>query len=187
MSTTKKLVILDRDGVINFDSDEFIKSPDEWIPIPGSLEAIARLNQAGYRVVVASNQSGIGRALFKMSTLNAIHGKMHRAAAAVSARIEAIFFCPHTPNDGCTCRKPKPGMLQSIIERFNIDPRLTPVVGDAQRDLEAAAALGFPAHLVLTGKGQATLVADALPAGVQVHQDLAAFSAALLANPHVKH
>ncbi len=187
MSTTKKLVILDRDGVINFDSDEFIKSPEEWIPIPGSLEAIAKLNQAGYRVVIASNQSGIGRALFKMSTLNAIHAKMHRAAAATGARIEAIFFCPHTPDDNCSCRKPKPGMLQSIAERFNIEPRLTPVVGDAQRDLEAATALGFPAHLVLTGKGQATAAANALPADVQVHQDLAAFTLALLAQPCIKH
>ncbi len=107
-----KLIILDRDGVINHDSDQFIKSPEEWKPIPGSLEAIARLNQAGYRVVVATNQSGIGRGLFDMDTLNAIHDKMHKALAQVGGRIDAIFFCPHTNADNCDCRKPKPGMLQ---------------------------------------------------------------------------
>ena len=181
MTASKKLVILDRDGVINVDSDAFIKSPDEWIPIQGSLEAIARLNQAGYRVVVASNQSGIGRGLFDMATLNAMHVKMHRAAAAVGARIDAVFFCPHTAEDQCECRKPKPGMLKMILERYEADPAVTPVVGDALRDLQAGAALGFPTHLVLTGKGKKTLAAGNLPDGTRVHDDLKAFASTFIA------
>jgi D-glycero-D-manno-heptose 1,7-bisphosphate phosphatase len=182
MTSIKKLVILDRDGVINVDSDAFIKSPDEWIPIPGSLEAIARLNQAGYRVVVASNQSGIGRGLFDMAMLNAMHAKMQRAAAAVGGRIDAVFFCPHTADDQCECRKPKPGLLKMIVERFEIDPAVTPVVGDSLRDLQAGAALGFPTHLVLTGKGAATLAAGGLPEGTRVHEDLKAFALTYLAD-----
>jgi D-glycero-D-manno-heptose 1,7-bisphosphate phosphatase len=182
MTFGKKLIILDRDGVINVDSDAFIKTPDEWVPIPGSLEAIARLNQAGYRIAVASNQSGIGRGLFDMATLNAMHVKMNRAAAAVGGRIDAVFFCPHTAEDHCECRKPKPGLLQMIIERFEIDPAVTPVVGDALRDLQAGAALGFPTHLVLTGKGKKTLAAGGLPEGTQVYDDLKAFALTFLAN-----
>ncbi|PTB18706.1 D-glycero-beta-D-manno-heptose-1,7-bisphosphate 7-phosphatase [Trinickia symbiotica] len=179
---TKKLVILDRDGVINVDSDAFIKSPDEWVAIPGSLEAIARLNQAGYRVVVASNQSGIGRGLFDMAALNAMHAKMQRAAAAVGGRIDAVFFCPHTADDQCECRKPKPGLLKMIVERFEIEPAVTPVVGDSLRDLQAGAALGFPTHLVLTGKGGQTLVAGGLPEGTRVHENLKAFALTYLAD-----
>jgi D-glycero-D-manno-heptose 1,7-bisphosphate phosphatase len=182
MTFTKKLVILDRDGVINVDSDDYIKSPDEWVPIPGSLEAIARLNQAGYRVVVASNQSGIGRGLFDMAMLNAMHAKMQRAAATVGGRIDAVFFCPHTADDQCECRKPKPGLLKMIVERFEIDPAVTPVVGDSLRDLQAGAALGFPTHLVLTGKGAATLAAGGLPEGTRVHEDLKAFALTYLAD-----
>jgi D-glycero-D-manno-heptose 1,7-bisphosphate phosphatase len=182
MTFAKKFVILDRDGVINVDSDAYIKSPDEWIPIPGSLEAIARLNQAGYHVVVATNQSGIGRGLFDMATLNAMHVKMNRAAAAVGGRIDAIFFCPHTSEDQCECRKPKPGLLQMIVERFEIDPAATPVVGDALRDLQAGAMLGFPTHLVLTGKGKKTVAAGGLPEGTQVYDDLKAFALTFLAS-----
>ena len=181
MTSAKKLVILDRDGVINVDSDAFIKTPDEWIAIPGSLEAIARLNQAGYRVAVATNQSGIGRGLFDMATLNAMHEKMHRAAAVLGGRIDAVFFCPHTAEDQCECRKPKPGMLQSIVDRFEIDPAATPTVGDSLRDLQAGAALGFPTHLVLTGKGKKTLAAGGLPEGTKVHDDLKAFVLSFLA------
>jgi D-glycero-D-manno-heptose 1,7-bisphosphate phosphatase len=181
MTSSKKLVVLDRDGVINLDSDAFIKSPDEWIAIPGSLEAIARLNQAGYRVVVATNQSGIGRGLFDMAALNAMHEKMQRAAAAVGARIDAVFFCPHTAEDQCECRKPKPGLLKTIVERFEIDPALTPVVGDSLRDLQAGAALGCRTHLVLTGKGDKTLVAGGLPEGTRIHEDLKAFALTYLA------
>ena len=137
-----KLIILDRDGVINFDSDQFIKSPEEWKPIPGSLEAIARLNQAGYRVVLATNQSGIGRGLFDMATLNAIHDKMHKALAQVGGRIDALFFCPHAADSKCDCRKPKPGMFEEIGRRFNMDLNGVPAIGDSLRDLQAAAAVG---------------------------------------------
>ncbi|MEX3930652.1 D-glycero-beta-D-manno-heptose-1,7-bisphosphate 7-phosphatase [Paraburkholderia piptadeniae] len=179
--SAKKLVVLDRDGVINVDSDAYIKSPDEWVALPGSLEAIARLNQAGYRVAIATNQSGIGRGLFDMNALNAMHLKMHRAAAAVGARIDAVFFCPHTAEDHCECRKPKPGMLKLIAERFEIEPSETPAVGDSLRDLQAAAALGFIPHLVLTGKGKKTLAAGGLPEGTRVHDDLRAFALDFLA------
>lgn len=175
-SAIKKLVVLDRDGVINVDSDAFIKTPDEWIALPGSLEAIARLNHAGYRVVVATNQSGIGRGLFDMAALNAIHLKMHRAAAAAGARIDAVFFCPHTAEDHCDCRKPKPGMMKMIAERFEVEPCDTPMVGDSLRDLQAGAAFGFQPHLVLTGKGKQTLAAGKLPDGTRVHDDLRAFA-----------
>ena len=181
-SASRKIVILDRDGVINLDSDAFIKSPDEWVAIPGSLEAIARLNHAGYRVAVASNQSGIGRGLFDMAALNAIHTKMHRQVAAAGGRIDAVFFCPHTAEDHCECRKPKPGLLRMIAERFEIGPEDTPVVGDALRDLQAGAALGFRTHLVRTGKGEKTLAAGGLPQGTQVHDDLRAFALDFLAN-----
>jgi len=184
MNTLKKLVILDRDGVINADSDQFIKSPDEWHALPGSLEAIARLNQAGYRVVVASNQSGIGRGLFDMNALNAMHAKMHRGLAAVGGRIDAVFFCPHTANDQCECRKPKPGMLRTIIERFGVEAQDTPMVGDSKRDLEAAAVLGMPTHLVLSGKGKKTQAAGGLPAGTQIHNDLRSFALDFLAEEH---
>jgi D-glycero-D-manno-heptose 1,7-bisphosphate phosphatase len=183
-NANRKLVILDRDGVINVDSDAFIKSPDEWVAIPGSLEAIARLNQAGYRVAIASNQSGIGRGLFDMAALNAMHEKMNRAAAAVGGRIDAVFFCPHTQEDECECRKPKPGMLQQIVERFEIDPEGTPVVGDSLRDLQAGAALGFATHLVLTGKGQETLAGGNLPPNTKVHTDLRTFALDFLAADH---
>src|SRR6187399_3074208 len=118
---TVKLIVLDRDGVINHDSPNFIKSPDEWRPIPGSLEAIARLNHAGFRVVVATNQSGVGRGLLDIATLNAIHEKLHRALAQVGGRLDAIFYCPHTGDSHCECRKPRPGMLEEIGRRFNVD------------------------------------------------------------------
>jgi D-glycero-D-manno-heptose 1,7-bisphosphate phosphatase len=179
---TKKVVILDRDGVINVDSDAFIKSPDEWVALPGSLEAIARLSQAGYRVAIATNQSGIGRGLFDMNALNAMHLKMHRMAAAVGGRIDAVFFCPHTAEDHCECRKPKAGMLKMINERFEVAPENTPVVGDAMRDMEAGASLGHPVHLVLTGKGRKTLAAGGLPEGTTVHDDLRAFVLDFLAD-----
>lgn len=174
-----KLIILDRDGVINFDSSQFIKSPAEWQPIPGSLEAIARLNQADYRVVVATNQSGIGRGLFDMPTLNAIHDKMHKACALVGARIDAVFFCPHTAESQCHCRKPETGMLEEISARYNVDLAGVPVVGDSLRDLQPAAILGAKPYLVLTGKGERTLEAGNLPEGTLVFADLAAVVSAL--------
>ena len=169
-----KLVILDRDGVINVDSAQFIKSPAEWKPIPGSLEAIARLCQAGYRVVLATNQSGVGRGLFDMDTLNAIHEKMHRAVQGVGGRIDAIFFCPHAADSKCDCRKPKPGMFERIAACFNVNLTGTPAVGDSLRDLQAAAAVGCTPLLVLTGKGEKTLADGDLPAGTLVFPDLAA-------------
>ena len=175
-----KLIILDRDGVINFDSDQFIKSPDEWKPIPGSLEAIARLNQAGYRVVVATNQSGIGRGLFDLPTLNSIHDKMHKACALVGARIDAVFFCPHTSESKCNCRKPKSGMIEEIAVRYNTSLTGVPAVGDSLRDLQATAALGAQPYLVLTGKGMKTQAAGGLPEGTLVYPDLAAVVATLL-------
>ena len=169
-----KIVILDRDGVINFDSDHFIKSPAEWKPIPGSLEAIARLTQAGYRVVVASNQSGIDRGLFDMDTLNAIHDKMHRAVKAVGGRIDAIFYCPHSADSNCNCRKPKPGMFERIAGCFNIDLANAYAVGDSLRDLQAAATSGAKPVLVLSGKGKATQADGGTPEGTLVFDDLAA-------------
>jgi D-glycero-D-manno-heptose 1,7-bisphosphate phosphatase len=169
-----KLIILDRDGVINHDSDLYIKSPDEWVPIPGSLEAIARLNQWGWRVVVCTNQSGIGRGLFGMDTMNAIHDKMIKAASHVGATIDAIFFCPHTNADNCDCRKPKPGMLKEIAARYNMDLAGVPVIGDSLRDLQAAVAVGAAPMLVLTGKGKKTQADPALPEGTPVFADLAA-------------
>jgi D-glycero-D-manno-heptose 1,7-bisphosphate phosphatase len=169
-----KLIILDRDGVINQDSDLYIKSPDEWVPIPGSLEAIARLNQWGWRVVVCTNQSGIGRGLFGMDTMNAIHDKMIKMASHVGGTIDAIFFCPHTNVDACECRKPKPGMLKEIAARYNLDLAGVPVVGDSLRDLQAAAAVGAAPILVLTGKGKKTQLDPALPEGTPVFADLAA-------------
>jgi len=170
-----KLIILDRDGVINKDSDLYIKSPDEWIPIPGSPEAIAQLNQSGYRVVVCTNQSGIGRGLFGMDTLNAIHEKMLKTVAQAGGTIDAIFYCPHTNADQCACRKPKPGMLEEIAERCNADLSGVPVVGDSLRDLEAALAVGARPILVLTGKGRKTRTAPSLPPGTEIFADLAAF------------
>ena len=169
-----KLVILDRDGVINFDSDQFIKSPEEWKPIPGSLAAIARLNQEGYRVVVATNQSGIGRGLFGMDTLNAIHDKMLKAAAQAGARIDAVFFCPHTNSDNCNCRKPKSGLLHEIATRYNTDLAGVPVIGDALRDLQAASAAGAQPILVMTGKGVKTAGDPALPPDTPIFDNLAA-------------
>lgn len=169
-----KLIILDRDGVINHDSDAFIKSPDEWIPIPGSLEAIARLNQAGYRVVVSTNQSGIARGLFDMVTLNAIHQKMHAAAQSVGADIKAIFFCPHAADDNCDCRKPKPGMMHEIAKRFDTNLKGVPTIGDSLRDLQAGFVSGCIPYLVLTGKGAKTQAKGGLPPGTAIYPNLAA-------------
>lgn len=175
------LVILDRDGVINFDSDDYIKTPAEWIPIPGSLEAVARLTRADYTVVVATNQSGIARGLYDMATLNQIHHKMTGALRDHGGQIDAVFFCPHGPNDNCHCRKPKPGLLEQISSRLNVSLNGVPVVGDSLRDLECAQAVGALPALVRTGNGKRT--EDQLPEalkGVAVFDDLAAFTEALL-------
>ena len=171
-----KLVILDRDGTINHDSDQYIKSTAEWLPIKGSIEAIARLTQAGYRVVVATNQSGIARGLFDTATLVAIHDTLQRAVAQAGGRIDAFFFCPHAADSACECRKPKPGMLLEIARRFNVSLPDAYMVGDAPRDLQAAAAAGARPVLVLTGKGRKTRDDAGLPPGTEVFPDLAGFA-----------
>ena len=176
-----KLIVLDRDGVINVDSGQYIKSPEEWKPIPGALEAIARLNQWGWRVVVATNQSGIGRGLFGMDTLNAINEKMVKSLAQVGGRLDAIFFCPHAADSTCECRKPKPGLFLQIAERYNVELADVPCVGDGLRDLQAAAAAGAQPYLVLTGKGEATQASGELPPGTLVFPDLDAVVTALTA------
>jgi D-glycero-D-manno-heptose 1,7-bisphosphate phosphatase len=152
-----RLLILDRDGVINEESPDFIKSPDEWHAIPGSLDAIARASRAGCRVVVASNQSGIGRGLYNMDALNQIHQKMLRELAAVGGAIEAIFFCPHTPEDDCHCRKPRPGLYEDIGRRLRTSLEGVPIVVDRINDIKAAQAVGARPFLVLTGHGKDTL------------------------------
>ena len=179
--TPIKLIILDRDGTINEDRDDYVKSPDEWVPIPGALEAIARLNHAGWHTVVATNQSGLGRGTFDMATLNAMHVKMNQLLAKQGGRIDAVFFCPHAPDEVCLCRKPLPGLLEQIGERFGVSLRDVPVVGDTVRDLQAGMAVGCRPHLVRTGKGarlSATQIVElcAQVPGTRVHADLTAFA-----------
>ena len=169
-----KLVILDRDGVINYDSAAFIKTPEEWKPIPGSLEAIAHLTQAGYRAVVATNQSGIGRGLLDMGTLNAINDKMCKAAIQAGGRIDAMFFCPHANTDNCNCRKPATGMFREIADRFGVELNGVPTIGDSLRDLQTAAAVGAIPILVLTGKGKKTKAEGELPENTRIFPNLSA-------------
>jgi len=185
MQTPKKLVILDRDGVINFDSDDYIKSPAEWRPIPGSLEAIARLNQHGYQIAIATNQTAVARGLIDMRMLNSIHQKLHLSALAVGAHINAIFFCPHAADEFCDCRKPRPGMLTAIGKRFGINLRGVPMVGDALRDMQAAFEVGCSPYLVRTGKGEKTLQTGGLPPGTQVFSNLASVVEQLLQTTHL--
>ena len=170
-----KLVILDRDGVINHDSDDYIKSPEEFIPIDGSLNAIAQLNHAGYKVVVCSNQSGIGRGYFDLDTLNRMHDKLHTLLQHEGGHIDAILFCPHHPDDGCDCRKPKPGMIKEARTRFNIPSSDITFIGDTLSDLKAANAAEINFMLVKTGKGKRTLKKhkkDEILDGVPVFDDL---------------
>jgi len=170
-----KLIILDRDGVINEDSDDYIKTPDEWIPIPGSLDAIARLNHAGYSVAVASNQSGIARGYFSLETLAAMSVKMNNMLAPLGGRIDAMFFCPHGPGDSCDCRKPKPGLLTEIGNRFQTSLENVLFVGDNMNDVIAAQAAGAKPVLVKTGKGRKTadLIAENKSMNIPVYEDLA--------------
>ena len=187
--TPMKLIILDRDGTINEDRDDFVKSPEEWVPIPGALEAIARLNHAGWHTVVATNQSGLGRGTYDMATLNAMHIKMNQLLARQGGRIDAVFFCPHAPDDVCTCRKPLPGLFVQIGERFSVDLKDVPVVGDSLRDLQAGVAVGCEPHLVRTGKAAALTDAQlaalcAQVPGTQVHADLAAFAEHMIRTEH---
>lgn len=151
-----KLVILDRDGVINEDSPDYIRSAADWIPIPGSLEAIARLNHAGVRVAIATNQSGLARGYFDVDTLNEMHQKMHALLARVGGHVDGIFFCPHGPDEGCLCRKPRPGLYQEIARRCHKSLANVPIIGDSRRDLKPAIAFGARPILVRTGKGRDT-------------------------------
>ena len=167
-----KLVILDRDGVINEDSDDYIKSPAEWKPIRGSLEAIARLHRAGWRVVVATNQSGIARKLFDLDTLARIHETMQRHVRDAGGMIDAVFFCPHGPDDHCDCRKPAPGMLHDIASRLHTELTDVPAIGDSLRDIQAATAAGASPILVKTGKGIITLNNPELDRSIPVFNDL---------------
>ena len=178
-----KLAILDRDGVINFDSEHYIKSPAEWRPIPGSIEAIARLNQNGYRIAVATNQSGIGRGLFDMAMLNAINDKMMELVFRQGGRIDALFFCPHTVAAQCACRKPRTGMLEEIAARFHTDLKGVPTIGDSLKDLQAAEAVGAQPILVLTGKGKKTEEDGGMPRKTLVFDDLGEASRHLISHP----
>ncbi|WP_345251760.1 D-glycero-beta-D-manno-heptose 1,7-bisphosphate 7-phosphatase [Pigmentiphaga soli] len=174
-----RLIVLDRDGVINHDSPDYIKSPDEWTAIPGSLEAIARMNRAGYRAVVATNQSGLGRGLYDAATLNAIHAKFKAELAKAGGTVDGIFICPHAPDEGCACRKPLPGLYHTIARRFDIDLAGVPSVGDSGRDLEAAYAAGCQPWLVLSGNGPSTLAQGKVPPGTVVWDSLMAVAEAL--------
>lgn len=176
-----KLIILDRDGVINFDSEHYIKSPTEWQAIPGSLEAISRLYQAGYKIAVATNQSGVGRGLYNLATLEKIHQKMQDELKKFGGKIDKIFYCPHTPEDNCDCRKPKAGLYHGIAKHYQCDLTEVPAVGDSLRDIQAAQMVGCHAMLVLTGNGIKTLAGNYELVGVTVIPDLAAAVDYLLA------
>lgn len=177
-----KLIILDRDGVINQDSEDYIKSPEEWVPIPGSLQAIADLNQSGYRVVIASNQSGLARGLFDIDALNAIHRKMQHELGRIGGHIDDIFFCPHGPKAHCNCRKPKPGLLFQASQRFFCDPSAILSIGDSLRDLQAAESFGVKHILVLTGNGIKTRSEISTREDVPIHADLYVAVQDLLSN-----
>jgi D-glycero-D-manno-heptose 1,7-bisphosphate phosphatase len=186
-SSASKLIILDRDGVINEDRDDYVKSADEWVALPGSLEAIALLNQAGYQIAIATNQSGLSRGYFSINDLHAMHSKMDSLLKPLGGHIDSIFFCPHQDSHACDCRKPSPGLMKEIALRYkktdSSKPLLgVPIVGDSLRDLQAGIVLGASPHLVLTGKGQKTLAKGDLPEGTQIHADLLSFANALLEN-----
>ncbi|MCE2677712.1 MAG: D-glycero-beta-D-manno-heptose 1,7-bisphosphate 7-phosphatase [Burkholderiaceae bacterium] len=179
-----KLIILDRDGTINRDSDDYIKSPDEWLPLPGAIEAIARLCQGGWHIAIASNQSGLGRGLFDLATLNLMHDKMNKLLAAAGGRVDAIFFCPHLPQDHCQCRKPLPGLFEKIGERFGVALDQVHAVGDTLRDAQAAALAGCQTHLVCTGKSEGysgSTPPENFPPQTMVHDNLSAFADWVLA------
>ena len=187
---TVPLVILGRDGILNEFREGHVTEPEEWIPVPGALEAVARINHAGWHTVVATNQSGIGRGMIDMSAVNAVHARMHQLLQAQGGRIDAVFFCPHTPEDGCDCRKPLPGMLLDIGRRYGISLQGVAMVGDTLRDLQAAQAAGCEPHLVLSGRARG-LQADALQAilaqvpQARVHHSLDAFADFLLARDNI--
>lgn len=176
-----KLLILDRDGVINEDSDDYIKSAEEWIPISGSLEAIARFNRAGYTVVVATNQSGIARGYFDVETLHAMHVKMEKLLDQLGGHVDGVFFCPHSPRDQCECRKPNTGLLKEIARRYQYDLHEAIMVGDSLKDIQAAKATGARAILVRSGKGENTIESnDPTLDNVPIYDNLAALADDLL-------
>jgi D-glycero-D-manno-heptose 1,7-bisphosphate phosphatase len=185
-----RLVILGRDGILNVYREDHVKSPDEWDPIPGALEAVARLNHAGWHTVVATNQAGIGRGMIDMASINAVHLRMTQRLAEVGGRLDAVFFCPHTPEDNCECRKPKPGLMKQIAQRYGIEPRTVPMVADTLRDLHAARAAGCEPHLVRTGRAaglsdaQVVEMVQQVPA-TEVHDSLNDFVDFLLERAHV--
>ena len=169
-----KLIILDRDGVINQDSDNFVKSPDEFVPLPGSLEAITKLNTAGYTVAVATNQSGIARGYYSLDTLQQMHDKLANLLSELGGHVDYIAYCPHGPDDNCDCRKPRPGMYYQIAEHFNTELTGVPVIGDSLRDLQAAHSVDAKPYLVKTGKGERTIQKGEGLDDVPVYDDLAA-------------
>ena len=189
MQHVVKLVILGRDGVLNDFRDDHVKDPEEWCQIPGALEAVSRLNHAGWHVVVATNQSGIGRGMIDMAQVNAVHAHMLKLLAAAGGRVDAVFFCPHTPEDQCDCRKPLPGLMRDIGKRYGIDLKHVPLVGDTLRDLQAAHAAGCEPHLVRSGRAAdldaaaLQLIASQVP-GTRVHDSLGDFAESLLARSH---
>jgi D-glycero-D-manno-heptose 1,7-bisphosphate phosphatase len=184
-----KLIILGRDGILNEYRDDHVKAPAEWVPVPGALEAVSRLNHAGWHAVVATNQAGIGRGMIDMASVNLIHAHMNKLMQAQGARLDAVFFCPHTPEDQCECRKPQPGMMREIGRRYGIDLHQVPVAADTLRDLQAAHAAGCEPHLVRTGRAagldesQVEQWRQQVP-GVRVHADLGALAEHLIARQH---
>ena len=188
-----KLVILGRDGVLNIYRDDHVTAPDEWQPVPGALEAVARLNQAGWHTVVATNQSGIGRGLIDMASLNRVHLRMMQLLAEKGGRVDAVFFCPHVPEEHCDCRKPLPGLIKQIGERYGLDEHLAnvPMVGDTVRDLRAAQAAGCEPHLVRSGRAaaldaaQLASLVEQVP-GTFVHSDLGELATHLLGRQQVR-
>lgn len=185
-----RLVILGRDGILNVYREDHVKSPDEWEPIPNALEAVARLNHAGWHTVVATNQAGIGRGMIDMASINAVHQRMMQRLAEVGGRLDAVFFCPHTPEDNCDCRKPRPGLMKQIAQRYGIELRTVPMVADTLRDLQAARIAGCEPHLVRTGRAaaltdaQVVEIVQQVPA-TEVHDDLGDFVDFLLERAHV--
>jgi D-glycero-D-manno-heptose 1,7-bisphosphate phosphatase len=185
-----RLVILGRDGILNVYREDHVKSPDEWEPIPGALEAVARLNHAGWHTVVATNQAGIGRGMIDMASINTVHQRMMQRLAEVGGRVDAVFFCPHTPEDNCDCRKPKPGLMKQIAQRYGLELRTVPMVVDTLRDLQAARTAGCEPHLVRTGRAAALTDAQVVEIVQQVpmtevHDDLSDFVDFLLERAHV--
>ena len=191
MQPIPKLIILGRDGILNEFREDHIKAPEEWVAVPGALEAVARLNHAGWHVVVATNQSGIGRGMIDMAAVNAVHAHMMRSLQALGGRIDAVFFCPHTPEDACDCRKPLPGMVLDIGRRYGVDLRQVPMVGDTLRDLQAAQAAGCEPHLVRSGRAARSSAAEVddmvrLVPGTFVHRDLGELASHLLERAHLR-